>query len=174
MNIFLTGEIQVGKSTIINKFLNTHPNLKIGGFRTISNFDENLGVNGGVYILPAWENELIFNENNQVGNRISGEKAFPEVFDIKGVEILSKDDDFDLILMDEIGFMESKAKDFSNLLISILDKDITVIGVVKDRDNGLPLDVKNHKDSIVLTITEENREDQYIEFTKLVENELNI
>lgn len=174
MNIFLTGEIQVGKSTIINKFLDAHPNLKIGGFRTISNFNNDLGVNGGVYILPAWENDLIFNEKNQVGNRISGKKAFPEVFDIKGVEILSTDDDFDLILMDEIGFMESNAKDFSNLLISILDKDIPVIGVVKDRDNGLPLDVKNHKDSIVLTITEENREDQYIEFTKLVENELNI
>ena len=125
MNIFLTGEIQVGKSTIINKFLDSHKNLKVGGFRTISNFDENLGVKGGVYIVSASDKNPIFTENNHVGNRGEIKKGFSDKFNLKGVEFLSNVDDCDLILMDEIGFMESKAKEFSNLLISILDKDIT-------------------------------------------------
>ena len=173
MNIFLTGEIQVGKSTIINKFLDSHKNLKVGGFRTISNFDENLGVKGGVYIVSASDKNPIFTENNHVGNRGEIKKGFSDKFNLKGVEFLSNVDDCDLILMDEIGFMESKAKDFSKTVIDILDKDIPVIGVVKPKNKGLPLDVKNHIKTKLLTVTEENRNDLYLEFKRLLEAELN-
>ena len=172
MNIFLTGEIQVGKSTIINKFLDSHKNLKVGGFRTISNFDENLGVIGGVYIVSALDENPIFTEDNHVGDRGEIKKGYPDKFNSKGVEFLSDLNDCDLILMDEIGFMESQAKDFSKTILDILDKDIPVIGVVKPKSKGLPLEVKNHPKTKLLTITEENRNDLYLEFERLLEDEL--
>lgn len=50
MNIFLTGNVQVGKSTILNRFISSHPDLKIGGFKTLTNFDENRDIYRGVYI----------------------------------------------------------------------------------------------------------------------------
>lgn len=49
MNIFLTGNVQVGKSTILNRFISSHPDLKIGGFKTLTNFDENRDIYRGVY-----------------------------------------------------------------------------------------------------------------------------
>lgn len=53
MNIFLTGNVQVGKSTILNRFIFSHPDLKIGGFKTLTNFDENRDIYRGVYIYSA-------------------------------------------------------------------------------------------------------------------------
>ena len=35
MKILLTGEVQVGKSTIIRKVTERHPDWKIGGFVTV-------------------------------------------------------------------------------------------------------------------------------------------
>lgn len=35
MNILLTGEIQTGKSTVIRKVTEKHPDWKIGGFITV-------------------------------------------------------------------------------------------------------------------------------------------
>ena len=168
MNIFLTGQTQVGKSTIINRFLKSHNGLNIGGFKTISNFKKDIGVYGGVYILPASMDEPDYTENSLVGNRVLKPKSFPEVFDVKGVEILQSNTNKDLILMDEIGFMETEALKFSEALLNILDSNIPVIGVVKPMDKGLPLEVKNHPKTILLEITEENREEKYLEFEKLV------
>ena len=168
MNIFLTGQPQVGKSTIINRFLKSHDNLTVGGFKTVSNFKRDIGVYGGVYILPAHLNESDFNEESLVGNRVLKPKSFPERFDLKGVEILQNSPNNDLILMDEIGFMETKALKFSETVLNILNNDTPVIGVVKPMDKGLPLKVKLHPKTVVLEITEENREEKYLEFEKLV------
>lgn len=174
MNIFLTGNIQVGKSTIINKFIKSHPNLKIGGFKTISNFDKSLGVYGGVYIGPASETSFKFNEECHVGNRISGQKSFPNIFDTKGLEYLNINDNYDLIIMDEIGFMETDAKKFSRAVLDVLNSNIPVIGVVKPMMKGLPLDVKMHRDTKVLEVNIENRNNIFKEFKTLLEIELSL
>lgn len=172
MNIFLTGQVQVGKSTIINKFIESHSNLNIGGFKTVSNFNEDIGVYGGVYIIPASSKTYEFNSQCHVGNRVSGKKAFPKVFDIKGSEFLDSCNYCDLIIMDEIGFMESKAKKFSKVVLETLGGDVPVIGVVKPMMQGLPLAIKQHEKTKVLEVTVENRDDQYLNFEKLLEKEL--
>lgn len=174
MNIFLTGNLQVGKSTIINKFITSHHNLKVGGFKTVSNFDKSLGVYGGVYIGPASEDSFKFNEDCHVGNRVSGRKSFPNIFDIKCLEYLKIDDRYDLIIMDEIGFMETNAKKFSKAVLDVLDLDIPVIGVVKPIMEGLPLEVKMHKDIKLLEVTIENRNTIFKEFEMILERELGL
>ena len=168
MNIFLTGQPQVGKSTIINKFLKSHDNVTVGGFKTISNFKKGIGVYGGVYIIPAHLNNPDYSEKSLVGNRVLKPKSFPDNFDLKGVEILQNSQNNDLILMDEIGFMETKALKFSESILNILNGDTPVIGVVKPMNKGLPLKVKEHPKTVLLEITKENREEKYLEFEKLV------
>ena len=172
MNIFLTGNVQVGKSTILNRFISSHPDLKIGGFKTLTNFDENLGIYRGVYIVPATQFEVDYSKHSHVGTRTHKRDAYPENFDLRGVEILNSPGDYDLILMDEIGFMETRALKFNRRVLEIPDSDVPVIGVVKPMMKGLPLDVKTHPDTTVLEVTVENREYVYLEFCELMENEV--
>ena len=172
MNIFLTGEIQVGKSTILNKFIESHPDLKIGGFKTLSNFNKDKGVYMGVYILPADKLEPDYTEEAHVGDRGHKKSGYPEKFDLKGVEILNTPGDYDLILMDEIGFMETQAEDFAKTVLNVLDGDIPVIGVVKPMMKGLPLEVKQHPKTKVLEVTKDNRNELYFEFEQLLEEQL--
>lgn len=171
MNIFLTGSIQVGKSTIINRFIETHPDLNIGGFKTLTNFNENKGVYRGVYIVPACESEPNCISDCHIGTRALNKQSKPENFDLKGVEILNADGDYDLILMDEIGFMETQAKVFCENVMKFLDGKTPVIGVVKPMMKGLPLAVKQHKNTKVLEVTKENRESVYFEFEELLEKQ---
>ena len=34
-HVFLTGDIQTGKSTILRRYLERHPDLRVGGLRTV-------------------------------------------------------------------------------------------------------------------------------------------
>ena len=52
MHVFLTGDIQVGKTTLINKVLNELPKCRLGGFRTVTKADIP-GTAGSVYIVRA-------------------------------------------------------------------------------------------------------------------------
>ena len=54
MHVFLTGDIQVGKTTLINKVLNELPKCRLGGFRTVTKADIP-GTAGSVYIVRANE-----------------------------------------------------------------------------------------------------------------------
>ncbi len=122
--------------------------------------------------MPATKFEVDYSKHSHVGTRTHKRDAYPENFDLRGVGILNSPGDHDLILMDEIGFMETHAQKFSKRVLEILDGDIPVIGVVKPMMKGLPLDVKNHPDTMVLEVTVENREDVYPEFCELMEKEV--
>ena len=110
-NIFLTGQIQTGKSTLIRRLLAELGDIRIGGFRTLS-----LGGGGttpaGVYIFSGDPHiEPRPSCECMVGQRLGQGRytAFPQVFDTLGTELLHKAGPFDILLMDELGMMENGA-----------------------------------------------------------------
>lgn len=117
--------------------------------------------------MPATKFEVDYSKHSHVGTRTHKRDAYPENFDLRGVEILNSPGDYDLILMDEIGFMETRALKFSKCVLEIPDSDVPVIGVVKPMMKGLPLDVKNHPDTTVLEVTVENRNMFILNFVNL-------
>lgn len=119
------------------------------------------------YIVPATKFEVGYSKHSHVGTRTHKRDAYPENFDLRGVEILNSSGDYDLILMDEIGFMETRALKFNRRVLEIPDSDVPVIGVVKPMMKGLPLDVKNHPDTTVLEVTVENRNMFILNFVNL-------
>jgi nucleoside-triphosphatase len=160
----LTGEIQIGKSTAINRWLQQHSGMKLGGFRTIAS-PKNADGSDGIHIVPASGNTE-FTEENRVLWR-SGEynsrelKTFPEIFDTVGVSLLKNSDGSDLILMDEIGFSEDKAEKFHAAVLERLDGDIPVLGVVgihHEYQGILIGKIKAHPKVRVITVTKENRD----------------
>ena len=146
-HIFLTGDIQVGKSTIIQKYIAAHPELRIGGFRTVWK-DERWNNRNTLYIVPAAGPDEM-TDSNRVGlregvfpDRIATD--YPKVFNIAGVMLLRHPEEYDLILMDEIG--------------TVLDGDIPVIGVVRDKPGVLTDAVREHPNVRTIVVTVENRE----------------
>ncbi len=157
-HIFLTGNVQVGKSTIIRKLLSTELfyRKKIGGFRTIN--QEKF-----VYIMGANESIDDCSEKNICGRRYMNRlnvESYPEVFDEVGCELLQDVQGVDLILMDELGFLESRSYRFQNRVLEILDGEIPVIGVVKPKHDKFLDRIRSHPDVEIIEITPENREEK--------------
>ena len=164
MHLFLTGEIQIGKSTLIRSALARCDQERIGGFCTFTRWDPGDG-NGYVHLV-SWNREAVeLTSENTVGirwrvpvdNRYA--EVFPAVFDTVGTEILTKGipPACKLIVMDEIGWMERKAHCFAAQVLHCLDGEIPVLGVIKPRSAPLPDAVRNHPKVRIQCVTESNR-----------------
>lgn len=162
-NIFLTGEINVGKSTIINTYIEENKKLyqKIAGFKTKEVLEE--GNIKGYYIedqsLKEEDTTMVgINEDFPQGKRCRG---IPSAFDTKGVEILRSalKSNSSLVLMDELGFFEKDALLFQDKVFEILDSEKRVLGVIKKRSNPFLDKVKERKDVVLLEVDLQNRKD---------------
>ncbi len=175
MHIFLTGEIQIGKSTIIRKVLSAFPRIKVGGYCTITREDIP-DAKGSVYIIMPDEENAQFGEHNRAGIRYNhgkGRKAFAEVFDNYGVECLSRSENSDIIIMDEIGVMEREADLFSEKIISLLDNSKHVFGVLrKSADTPLAKTIRSHSNVCIVEVNENNRESLVPMLIKTIGQEL--
>lgn len=165
-NFFLTGEIRVGKSTLINGVLEAFYG-KVCGFITLRAYHEKI-LNG--FYMESVQKNLSFKQNAFIGKCIDGKHwvSIPSTFDDYGVEILndSLNQKPDLIIMDELGFFEAKAFDFQSAINDVLDSDIPVLGVIKKTKTPFLEQIRNRNDVEIYTVTREN---QYEIFNKLCE-----
>jgi len=159
VNIFLTGPVQVGKSTAIKRFLSANPAVRPGGFATKNVPIPENGEARGVYILPP-----VWSEADLLPSRLTARlqggvwTLWPEVFDREGTALLGAEGPFDLLLMDELGRMELRAERFRAAVLSALDGDVPVLGVIKPESNPFLDAVRAHPRTRVLEVTEENRD----------------
>lgn len=161
-NFFLTGNIQVGKSTILRKWIATRPEWKVGGFRTIGGA-RNADGSDTVHIVPATR-DVELTDENRVMMRGAGFPhktvcGFREVFDSAGGALLRESADCDVILMDEVGVQENDAQGFFDEVMRCLDSDIPVIGVCQNRQGVLTDAVRGRQDVELIWVSVENRED---------------
>ena len=68
MHVFLTGPVQIGKSTLIAAALDALQPERLGGFRTVSAKPEADGSRP-VYLHPAAAQDLLCGAQNRVGIR---------------------------------------------------------------------------------------------------------
>ena len=152
MHVFLTGPVQIGKSTLIAAALDAIEPEQLGGFRTVSAKPEADGSRP-VYLHPAAAQDLFCNAHNRVGIRrpALGIASFPDAFETAGLAALADAEDCDLILMDEIGRMERHADAYSARIR-------TILGVVqKKADTPLAAVVRSHPNVCLLEVSAENR-----------------
>ncbi|MHB8276997.1 MAG: nucleoside-triphosphatase [Candidatus Humimicrobiaceae bacterium] len=156
MNLFLTGEVQTGKSTAIKKMLEIIRE-PYGGFLTVCS--ESIGFKFGVYICPA-NGPIYLEEQNCVARCKIGEKPkqHPYVFNTIGVELLKSTHEH-IIVMDELGFLENDALLFKKTVQKKLDCQSIVIGVIKKMQVPWLSDIQKRKDTIVIEVTLQNRDE---------------
>ncbi|MCB2289950.1 nucleoside-triphosphatase [Clostridium sp. CS001] len=178
-NIFLTGEIQVGKSTAILKFLEEYISKShcMAGFKT-KPFYENESLKG--YYIESQIEPMISNITEyMVGLNAEFGKGkscygIPEVFEKKGVEILCESLKIQnsIVLMDELGFFEKDAIKFKEQVHKVLDSPHKVLGVIKGKTNEFLNSVASREDVKVIRVTLENRETIVEEINKYWEYSL--
>lgn len=163
MHIFLTGEKQIGKSTILRRLLDTVRtcHIEVVGYETLKYIIG--GVEKGYYLhslLPMKEYE----NDSPVVIRTGERKMLPvtETFETLGVEILKQcAGKRAVICMDEIGKAEKKAENFRKEIFKCLDRELLVIGVLQKTDQEFIKAIQNRPDVCVFEITKENRNSIY-------------
>lgn len=157
-HLFLTGEKQVGKSTLLHKLIEARQ-LDCAGFET-----RHLNIDGirrahvlhGLVDMPPYENDCIccvrVNDQRSV--------AVPYVFDVNGAEILKRsiDSHCPYILMDELGKLERKSESFVSGIFASLDSGKRILGVLQQCEAQHLTAIRERDDVSVITVTNENRD----------------
>jgi nucleoside-triphosphatase len=159
--IFLTGNRGVGKSTIISELAEAAiaHGMTVGGFKTVKGgelIDEKMPV----YIYPYGAKITEPEISHMVGKGspdVRGIEKCPAVFDRLGAEFLRQMSD--IIVMDEIGMMESDALTFQHEVLKILDSPIPVIGAIRLGSDSFRTKIKNHANVEIIEVRESNRAD---------------
>jgi nucleoside-triphosphatase len=161
VNLFLTGGIQVGKSTIINRYVSAH-GYRVGGFKTLA---QPRGTDGSsaVHILRADGSEPFSADNvaflRHGPHARKGLTVYPERYDGHGVALLRAAEDCDLLLMDELGPKEEDALAFQQAVLDCLEGPIPVLGVVMKRPSPFLDRVRTHPRVKLVEVTVDNREE---------------
>lgn len=171
MHTFLTGDIQVGKSTIIRRYIE-HTKVRIGGFKTV--FVPRGDGSDALHIVRADGTDVCCADNLIFIRNVSGDGTFSpistETFETAGVALLSDVSACDLVIMDELGPKEEQATAFQAAVLAHLDGDKPIMGVVMKRESKFLDKVRSHPNVRMITVTVENREDillQLLDETKL-------
>ena len=159
-HVLICGEVGAGKSTLIRRLI-AESGLPVYGFFT-KKLDEDRQGFHPIYLHPAsqpaqtwaWTEEYLVGWCNRKSRKI-----YPDVFNIRGVGYLQSARPGGVIVMDELGFMETEAEPFMQAVFSALDSDIPVLAAVKARfDIPFLNAVRQHPNGQVYTITPDNRE----------------
>ena len=159
-NIFLTGRVGVGKTTLLKKLVARCGYLALTGFYT-EEIREN-GVRVGFKAVTLSGSSSLFAHIHfraspayQVGKY--GVK--PEVFEAFVLPHLHPHrKGADLMVIDEIAKMELISHAFKERLIEVLDSDCPVLGVISLKGIGVIKRIKERRDVRVFTVTPQNRD----------------
>lgn len=159
-NIFIEGEIKSGKSYVLNSILNIL-NLKYGGFLTFPFYQNGLRVGFKIKDILTQEEEICAIYNSD-GNLI----IFKDSFDDLGVRALDNAlKNSELIVMDELGFMEEVSIKFKNKVKEVLNSDKNVICVIKEKKNEFLNEISS-MGKIYKVSNKEKVEDEIVEEIK--------
>lgn len=166
-HILVCGRRQAGKTTLVNRVVEAI-DRPVYGFRTKASEPDENGVRH-VYMYPAGKNVSPDDPGNMTPENHIGDTCGKvldvntEVFDRLGVSLIREAKEDGVLIMDELGFMEENAKEFSSAVLAALDSDFPILATVKDTDKrcGFLEAVRNHPRAELLMIDEENRDELF-------------
>ena len=159
MNVFLTGKINCGKTTLINKFLADYKG-RVSGYRTIrakTHLDDFFGI----YLLDINESTENMNKKNRAGDCFEDRSliCFDNVFNTIGVKLLEGYSESDIVIMDEIGALEKDCTLFTDKVFEVLDSKTDVLGVIKQKDTPYLNKIRLRDDVKIIEVTGTNNDE---------------
>lgn len=158
---------RTGKTTLVNKLLEC-TNKHVIGFQTRKD-DTKINENGlwPLYIFPVGKS-LIKEDKYLVGYCGKGKHTVNnDVFNTTGVELISTNNKDDLIIMDEVGFMETNAKILTEKIFEVLNSNNPVLIMLKDKNNVELLEkIKNVNNIELIYMNVSNRDEVFEKIKK--------
>lgn len=155
-NIFLTGEVQIGKSTALKKIMKML-NLEYGGYLGHSLYS------GKYNTIKLIEVKSLYNNNiyrlakiDKVRNSI---EVYRNSFEEKlAVDLKKSLKEREVIILDEIGRFEENFNEFKKSVYEVLDSEKLVLGVLKKYDGQFINSIRNRADTLVFEVNYDNRD----------------
>lgn len=160
MKILLCGDVNSGKSTMIEKLV-ADMGQAPRGYITVRC---PAGADGKSYVyLYDVASPPENTADAQVIMSISDEgiERHPEYMDSLAASYLRDIPEGSLVVMDEIGTLESAAPEFQREVMRILSGNYSVFAAVKAQNTEFLRAVRRHPDCELYIITPENRDDLY-------------
>lgn len=169
MHTLIVGARHVGKSTLIRRVLE-EIGRPVFGFETKKEDGLADEENGSpVYIYDAGTPHVQRGDNLVGYCKDRRPLTYKKTFDLYAPKLLDPPED-SMVLLDEIGFMESASERFCEAIMRLLDGDVPVIAAVKHNSTPFLDAVKRHPNCRCFMITPENRDalfDDVLSFVKL-------
>lgn len=171
MHALIVGRRGVGKSTLIHRVLQ-ELGRSVSGYETKKEdalADAEHGI--PVYIYEAGACRQRSEENLLGCCRDGAVSVRTEAFD-RYARKLAAQQAGEIILLDEIGFMETKSSAFCRTIMELLDGRTPVLAAVKDKDIPFLEAVRTHPHVRCFLITEANRDALYEEVLTFMKQQL--
>lgn len=152
----MTGEKQVGKSTLIRRLLENETR-KIGGFRTVKT-ERIFPECSSVHLLQIGAGEEPTEENMLFLCNAPWDQEVAGRFNELGCTAIKGSKDAELLVMDELGPKEVQAEKFRASVLQALDGDVPILGVLQKADSPFLSNVLEHPQVEVVEVTLQNRE----------------
>ena len=168
MNKFvIMAEKEVGKTTLVNKILKNRQGNACGFFtkRYLSLVDED----GQYPIYMYGINEKPILDNDHLIGTCGNGRHYTniDVFNSLGVKLITTNNPNDLIIMDEVGFLEMNAETFKNKVKEVMSSSNPMLIMLKKRlDIEFLREIKENKNIEFIEMNLDNRNKIY-EYIKL-------
>ena len=159
-NILITGRPRVGKSTLIMRVVEAlkRAGCLLGGFYTLEVRDGGNRIGFNINTLDGMRGVLArvgLDSSYRLGKYGIDMGQFEEV----ALAALSDAiDNKEIVVIDEIGYMELKSRRFRELVIRALESKKPVLATVMKNRFDFPDSIKARGDTVVITIRVDNRE----------------
>lgn len=165
MKAFLYGRSGAGKSSVIKGVLK-ELDLAPSGFLTVFGPQERLSRS--LHIISAAGSDAL-TDANRVARCFTGGswESFGSVFDSVGVGLLTFSARPQIVVMDEIGFMEAGALLFQQRVLDILDGDLDVLGAIKSAPDEFMQKIYCYPAVRLFEVTEESRNGVFRNITEM-------
>lgn len=159
MKILLCGDINSGKTTLIQRLL-ADMSAAPRGYITVR-MPEVDGVSN-VYLYDiANPPERVEDAAVIMAISDNGTEKHPERLDTLGVRYLTDIPAGSVVVLDEIGSLETASPEFQKTVMRILSGDYTVLAAVKAANTDFLRAVRRHPDCELYIITPDNRDALY-------------
>lgn len=172
MHALIVGSRGVGKSTLIRRVLE-ELGCPIFGFETKMESSGDEDIPGDPVYLYEVGKPRVQGEENLVGR--CRNKCFdvqPETFDRFAPRLRRPVPADHVVVLDELGILESSSPDFCGAVLALLDGDAPAIAAVKHKDTPFLEAVRSHPNCKCFRITRENRDELYPKVLEFMKSQL--
>lgn len=158
VNVLVTGQPRIGKTTMIARILAESNKLAIG-FITKEIREEGYRIGFNIETLSGIVKPLASKKGKPSKYRVGSYNVYVENVDFVVDYLKAKIEsgtNYDLIVLDEIGRMELYSHSFREFVLYCLEQK-KMLGTIMMRDNDFTARIKSRSDTRIFNLTKENR-----------------